>query len=374
MMRTPNWTISLMHNTSSAGESLKLSSADILKDVKISEDRVRELLSELLIGLYPENAEKQEVISFMDRFTINCPYCGDSEDIRKRRGNIYFDSLGYHCFNCGQHGSLDSLLSDYQEFCNIESGELLRFRIHNKNFQKLTRMSVDVLDKKIIDSASLKRSYIMDKLGFVDVAGTPAEKYLRGRYQTYFDYFAYDRKQNSVIIFNMDAAENVIGYVTRKLYSSSGSKYFTYKLNKIYGLLGLEVTKDVEYLDSISNIFNILTISFYSPITVFEGPFDSFLYKNSMAVSGLTKGLPLEIEKVQFWLDYDEPGRTKSRQMFKEGHKVFLWKKFFRAVGIEDRGKKWDLNDLISYKNKKNIEFPNFDDFFSNSKLDFFYI
>ena len=50
-----------------------------------------------------------------DLYNFRCPYCGDSQDNpRKKRGNVYWNDLYYHCYNCSVHLPLTKFLSDYE--------------------------------------------------------------------------------------------------------------------------------------------------------------------------------------------------------------------------------------------------------------------
>ena len=46
---------------------------------------------------------KSEIRFFKDRINFACPYCGDSHDSHKKRGNIYWKTLMFHCYNGGCH-------------------------------------------------------------------------------------------------------------------------------------------------------------------------------------------------------------------------------------------------------------------------------
>mgnify|MGYP000583460324 CR=1 FL=1 len=46
------------------------------------------------------NINKRKIVDYVDRFNIACPYCGDSKNVYKKRGNLYFNKLFYICFNC----------------------------------------------------------------------------------------------------------------------------------------------------------------------------------------------------------------------------------------------------------------------------------
>ena len=45
--------------------------------------------------------EKRRLLESKERLNFACPYCGDSTDSpRKKRGNLYWNNLHFHCYNC----------------------------------------------------------------------------------------------------------------------------------------------------------------------------------------------------------------------------------------------------------------------------------
>ena len=120
---------------------------------------------------------------------------------------------------------------------------------------------------------------------------------------------------------------------------------------------------------SVSPSFGILELNLSKPITVFEGPLDSFMYRNSSATCGDKNDFPLEAENVRFFYDYDEAGRKSSLKKLEEGKQVFLWKKFLQDANIPESTHKMDLSDVLVYAKRKGIVLPKFNEYFSNSRL-----
>ena len=57
--------------------------------------KIQRILSEYF------NGSKSEIRSYKGRLNFACPYCGDSgNSSSKKRGNLYLESLSFHCFNC----------------------------------------------------------------------------------------------------------------------------------------------------------------------------------------------------------------------------------------------------------------------------------
>ena len=66
-------------------------------------DTIKDKLKSILNRSFRE-AYRKKIDTYPDRLSFSCPICGDSHsDIRKKRGNLYVNSLQYHCYNCGAH-------------------------------------------------------------------------------------------------------------------------------------------------------------------------------------------------------------------------------------------------------------------------------
>ena len=149
----------------------------------------------------------------------------------------------------------------------------------------------------------------------------------------------------------------------------------TWKLSRIYEDLGVQPTSEVIEIDKISISFGILNLDFKMPITVFEGPLDSFLFKNAVATCSSKNDFPLEMGRLRYMYDYDIAGREAAMKKIEEGYPVFLWKKYLQAAGIEHSpNKKLDLSDLLIYAKRKGIELPRFGDYFSTTGYDAYWI
>ena len=62
------------------------------------------------------NTYRQKIDTYPDRWNFCCPICGDSvNDNRKKRGNLYLNSMSYHCYNCGCHYGINSFLHLFNE-------------------------------------------------------------------------------------------------------------------------------------------------------------------------------------------------------------------------------------------------------------------
>ena len=123
-----------------------------------------------------------------------------------------------------------------------------------------------------------------------------------------------------------------------------------------------------EEINMLSQLFNICLIDYSKPVTLFEGPLDSFLFNNSIANAGANKNFPFDLN-VRYFYDSDKNGRKKSLEKIDNEKEVFLWEKLKRDLELPDRPK-WDLNDLMIYLRNNNVKTPYFENYFSKNKLD----
>jgi len=317
------------------------------------------------------NPNKRKIEDFNSRFNFACPYCGDSTtDSFKKRGNLYFKNMSYKCFNCGIKMSLYSFIKEYKDKCNLNDVDLYAIRNFQSDvdFRNISTVRLNFLDLDDIRKYSLTKEKLKEYLGFTEINNTNCETFLLNRYQNNNNNFLYQPKTNSLVILN-GIDDIIIGYQIRPL---KQKKYFTYKLSTIYKECDLDINDSVSKLDNISSIFNILNINFDRNVTVFEGPMDSFLYDNSIALSGAHNVLDFEIENMQYWFDNDETGKKKAISKIKEGNKIFLWKKYLNDNSIMEHIK--DLNDLIIYSKNNGIKLLPFDNYFSNNKLNIIHV
>ena len=324
--------------------------------------------------VFPNDSVKQVVENHNNRITFSCPYCGDSEkNSRKKRGNIFLQNKWFKCFNCFQSMPSYKFFQDFKEESNISDIELLLLKNTSDDFQDKRRVGIDILESELINKYSLDKKFIEKKLDYQPINDSNIKEYLNNRLQRKFQKFSYDPNYNAVVIYNISEDYKVIGLIFRML-GKSRNKYLSYKLSNIYNDLGLNYDKEeMNKIESISNLFNILQINFNKKITVFEGPFDAYLYKNSLALSGLSKNMPFEIENICFWFDNDMDGKKKTKNMLENGHSVFLWKKYFEDMNIENVRIK-DLTDLYIHCRKTNKKIIKFEDYFSNNKYDLYWL
>jgi hypothetical protein len=357
-----------------------------VKDVN-NEELWKKIFNSLCLVLSSEFSSeiKRTPVSHKDRISFSCVYCGDSlKDPRKKRGNIFSATMQYHCFNgdCNAHLSIYDFLKD--------KGHLNSFTVEEQFFMKETndKRSLDLKKLKAslgletffsdeIDDLSVDREFFIKKLGLQEIRGSRIEKYLLGRMQRDFHKFGWDPKNNLLYVFNLNSSlDRIIGCQLKTF--KKKNPYLTWKLSKIHQELGIykeENREILEKMDFLSNIFGILQIDLNKPITIFEGPLDSFLFPNAVGICSAKNSLPFEVEGSRYFYDNDHTGREWSLRRIQEGKSVFLWRKFLKEneLTVTESIIK-DLNDLLIYLRKHKKQCKRFIDYFSSDKYDAIWI
>lgn len=325
--------------------------------------KVQNFIQEILDHAFKGDSEKRRFHVSHDRLNFACPYCGDSSsDSHKKRGNVYWISSNYHCFNCLKHTSVDQLLLDFG--ARLESEDKIELHKNYQQHKKIQNNSSHLdfgIFKKLSELAINKDDFFIKMNIFkINERTDRAYAYLKSRMlHNKLEYFAYNPKTRRLFILNLDnTSTKVISYQIRNL-DNYGNRYSTYKMSKMREFLGLKMTEDEELnanLDAASMIFNLLRVDFSIPVTIFEGPLDSVFMKNSIALAGAHKNT-LEFDQistVRYFLDDDLTGKKISMEKIKIDKSVFLWSKYKKIYNLQ-RTKIKDLNQLIlyAYKNKR---------------------
>jgi hypothetical protein len=363
--------------------------------------KIRSLVKQVVVEQHTE-PNKRMIKEMPGRLSLACPYCGDSTtDSSKKRGNLYWDTLQYHCFNCSQHGDVYSLLKDHH--VNFKDREDSMKVIDYIQEHKVETNEVEVLEhdifKTIFDLAPTRQE-LKESLGWVDIEpGDPAFFYLRGRMLSHrLENFMYSPKDRRIIVLNRAPHDKVIGLQTRALSKKRSARYLTYDIEKIYEEMGKELNVTEEELISlkkISTLFNVLMVDLQREVTMFEGPIDAMFINNSigLATAGRSTDEFDEIPTIRYLFDNDETGKKKMMQKLKRGKKIFLWQKLFTETKLDDRYADFisslpkserykypkeigDLNDLViaSFYLKDKSILKELNNYFSDSQLDAYFL
>jgi len=334
-------------------------------------EKIVTLLKPILQHNFQNDLIKQQIRIHKDRINFACVYCNDSvQSSHKKRGNIILEGKHknyFKCHNCGIFKNIPDFFKDLKidlelDVINYISNNLGNF--NKTSFSNKYDISL-LLDVNNIEKFAIDRQEIKTNFGLVEAKGSSIWSWLTKRLQFQEEKFLYNQKENYILILNLTQSGKIIGAQKRLFYGDN--KYITWNTSKLYELLKQNIIVPEE-IDIISQLFDILKINFNKPVTLFEGPFDSFLYKNGVANLGAHKKFPLDI-KLQYFFDDDKDGKKKSIELLNGGNSVFLWDKFKKDLELPVR-KKWDLNDVMIFLKKNNIKIPQFDNYFSNDQFD----
>ena len=330
---------------------------------------------------------KRKIDVYHDRLNICCPLCGDSRtDIRKKRGNLYLDSLSYHCYNCGEHMGINSFLHHFGEELSLDD----KIAVHEiqqnaKKFERKVSGNQASMSMTLLDKLAIPKMILFKQLGIISpYKNQEVSNYLKSRMIGIQDwkYFAYNPSTMELYILNISPSDRVIGYQIRQLDPKSNKqRYMSSRLTKIYsdvfnkdinGIVERLLLKEplgqkyideedgieniVANLDRLSGLFNIMNVNMSQPLTIMEGPIDSLAIANSIALQSAAKNLDGffdEVETVRYLFDNDKTGREKSLKKLKEHKPVFLWGQYLKTINTKETIK--DVNDLQK-KNLFNID------------------
>lgn len=271
-------------------------------------------------------------------WNFRCPVCGDSKTNKNKARGFVFQVKGnllYKCHNCQVSVPFPKLLEDldqamYKQYC------LEKFKENN------TTKKVDMRKvKRVVSTTPKFKVNILSSLTPIDNLNNshPAKEYLLTRQlPTQALYFTEKFKEwtNSVkpntfqditkdepriIIPFIDKEGVVFGYQGRSL-SNDGLRYITILLE-----------------EERPKIFGMNRIDYDKTIFITEGPFDSLLLENAVAMAGADVSVGDFGGDTVFVYD-NEPRNTQITDRIKkhidDGHKVVIWPSNIKEKDIND--------------------------------------
>ena len=367
-------------------------------------DNIKNKIQEILNKKFANDSYiKRKIDVYHDRLNFSCVCCGDSlSDVRKKRGNLYLDTLVYHCYNCGEHMGINTLLHRFgEELSNEDKIAVHEIQQNAKKFEKRVSSSQSSMSMTLLDKLAIPKDILFRQLGIISpYKDVTASNYLKSRMISIKDwkYFAYNPLTKELYILNTSPSNRVIGFQIRQLDPKSHKqRYTSSRLTKIYsdvfnkdinGIVERLLLKEslgqkyideedgveniVANLDRLSGIFNIMNVNLSQPLTIMEGPIDSLAIANSIALQSAAKhldGFFDEVENVRYLFDNDKTGREMSLKKMKNHKKVFLWGQYLDMIKSKTNIK--DINDLQK-QNLFNIDI--IEKCFSDDELDAMYI
>ena len=292
-----------------------------------------DIIDSKYIGLISSRLPKFKRVK-ANLFNFRCPICGDSQKHKnKARGYIYplKADMNFKCHNCGASSTLSNFIKTldpvlykqyiFEKFKERNTGKGSIFEEPKFEFKK------PVFKKKLdLPKASdipIAREYLERR------RLNPSKFYFAQKFQEWVNTqkqtFSNIVKDECRIIIPMyDTNSELIGFQGRSLGPNS-VKYITVMLNeeapKIYGLDQIKTTK---------------------PIYIVEGPFDSTLVENSVAMCGSDIDIRTFGWSNYIWVFDNEPRNreivNRISKTIDRGDKVVIW-----PPNIEQK----DVNDMI---------------------------
>ena len=344
-------------------------------------ERIKIALKQLCVQEH-SSSSKQLLKGMHERITLACPYCGDShDDHTKKRGNLYWDTLQYHCYNCSHHTNVHTLLKDFgiklsnsdDAFTVIDYIQQNKVKINPEDTLKHAVMSS--VEEYSITLDDFKKSFRAKPVEPGDwIWFQLKDRLLHNRAEE----FLYTEKGHRLWILNMTNTGKVIGAQTRKM-KGYGARYLTYDLSKLYSEMGRPLELEPTLLANMnkaSTLFGIMQINFQRPVTLFEGPLDAKFMHNSIALAtaGRSTNEFDEMATVRYMFDNDKTGRVKMIEKLKKGRPVFMWTKFLSDNKLDKYNIK-DLNDLmLKCFELKSSAHKQLNNYFTSNQLDLWYL
>ena len=288
------------------------------------------------IGLVSSRLQKFKRVK-ADLYNFRCPICGDSQKHKnKARGYFYQvkTNTNYKCHNCGASLSFNNFLKQIdstlhkqyvmEKFKEGHAGgrnfvvEEPKFEFKKPVFRKkldLPRASEVLIAKEYLEKRKLDPSKFFFTNKFKQWTNTHKQT---------FDNIT--RDESRIVIPLYDVKNNLIGFQGRSLVPNS-VKYITVMINeeapKIYGLDRIKTEK---------------------PIYVLEGPFDSTLVENSVAMCGSDIDIGTFGWSDYIWVFDNEPRNreivNRISKVVNRGDQVVIW-----PQNVNEK----DVNDMILY-------------------------
>jgi len=180
----------------------------------LSVDRVKGIVSSALLKFFGSDSQRLKIYQGGNRLNFCCPYCGDSTDAKKKRGNLYTDTLTYKCYNggCGIFKNLNQFTRDFEIQSLLSSDEIAEIAeiSRNSTVRKKIRNSLDYFFSENYKDILVSRDYLKHKLNLKEVTGTFAEKWILERNHVPDDKFLWDPSRRNLYLLNLSGDETKI--------------------------------------------------------------------------------------------------------------------------------------------------------------------
>ena len=291
-----------------------------------------DLVDSKYIGLVSSRLQKFKRVK-ADLYNFRCPICGDSQK-HKNKARGYFYSvradINFRCHNCGASMTFSNFLKQidptvhkqyvFEKFKVGHTGrgsvvEEPKFNFEPPKFKPtldLPKASANPAAKKYLENRKLNpdKFYYTDKF----------KAWSNSQKET-FDSVEYDEPRIIIPLFYKDT---MVGFQGRSL-GPSKVKYITVMIN-----------------DDAPKIYGLDQIRRGAPVYITEGPFDSTLLLNSIAMCGADGDVGKWGVSTPVWVYDNEPRSkeitTRISNTIERGDSVVIW-----PSNIHEK----DINDMV---------------------------
>lgn len=268
-------------------------------------------------------------------YNFRCPYCGDSKKHKnKARGYLYQrkQDFNYKCHNCGMSRSFTNFLKDMDK--ELHSKYLLeryregltgkgsvapepKFTFKQPKFEKKVKINLPKATESKVASDYLRgRKLDPDKFYYAE----KFKEFCNSLKKTFNDT---TRDHGRIIIPFYDSDGKLLGFQGRSLSPYQTPKYLTIMLN-----------------DSYPKVYGLDKIRRDATVFITEGPFDSTLIRNSIAMCG-ADGNPRDWGiSDAVWVYDNEPRNeeivSRISKLISSKQKVVIWPNNIRQKDIND--------------------------------------
>jgi len=291
-----------------------------------------DIIDSKYIGLISSRLQKFKRVK-ADLYNFRCPICGDSQKHKnKARGYFYQvkTNTNYKCHNCGASLSfnnflkqIDSTLHKQYVMEKFKEGHAggRNFVVEEPKFDFKKPVFRKKLDLPRASEVPIAREYLeRRKLDPSKFFFTNKFKEWTNTHKKTFDNIT--RDESRIVIPLYDVKNNLIGFQGRSLVPNS-VKYITVMINeeapKIYGLDKVNTEK---------------------PIYILEGPFDSTLVENSVAMCGSDLDIRTFGWCNYIWVFDNEPRNREIVERINKtigrGDQVVIWPSNIKEKDVND--------------------------------------
>ena len=294
-----------------------------------------DIIDSKYIGLISSRLQKFKRVK-ANLYNFRCPICGDSQKHKnKARGYFYQvkTNTNYKCHNCGASLSFNNFLKQIdatlhkqyilEKFKEGHAGGR-NFVVEEPKFDFTKPVFKPKLDLPKASEVPMAREYLVKRR--LD----PTKFYFAQKFQEWtnkqkqtFDNIV--RDECRIVIPLYDTNSELIGFQGRSLVPNS-IKYITVMLN-----------------DSKPKIYGLEKVNEEKPIYIVEGPFDSTLVENSVAMCGSDIDIRTFGWSDYIWVFDNEPRNReiieRINKTIDRGDKVVIW-----PSSIQEK----DVNDMIN--------------------------